>query len=42
MATVYMRYHYVIDVIGGITCFILTIWSGLRIDAWWRRKKVIA
>ena len=40
IATVYMRYHYVIDVLAGVACFFFTIWSGRRIDAWWRKKTI--
>ncbi len=36
ISTVYMRYHYVIDVFAGILFFLFTIWSGKRIDRWWR------
>lgn len=36
ISTVYMRYHYVIDVVAGILFFFFTIWSGKRIDRWWR------
>ncbi|MCX6136704.1 MAG: phosphatase PAP2 family protein [Ignavibacteriales bacterium] len=39
-ATIYMRYHYVVDDIGGMCVFVFAIWSGLRIDAWWRKKSI--
>ncbi|MFA5834688.1 MAG: phosphatase PAP2 family protein [Bacteroidota bacterium] len=35
ISTVYMRYHYVIDVLTGIFFFIFTIWSGKKITRWW-------
>ncbi|MCL6098793.1 MAG: phosphatase PAP2 family protein [Bacteroidetes bacterium] len=35
-ATVYLRYHYVIDLIGGILFMIFTLWSGKYIYGWWR------
>ncbi|MDP1676388.1 MAG: phosphatase PAP2 family protein [Bacteroidota bacterium] len=35
ISTIYMRYHYVTDVIVGIVFFFFTIWSGKRINAWW-------
>ena len=35
VATVYLRYHYVIDVIAGVVFFLATIWSGKKIDFWW-------
>ena len=34
-ATVYLRYHYVTDVLGGIVFMLLTIWSGKYIYSWW-------
>jgi membrane-associated phospholipid phosphatase len=36
-ATVYLRYHYVVDVAAGVIFFAFTIWSGKKIDAWWNR-----
>jgi membrane-associated phospholipid phosphatase len=38
IATVYLRYHYVVDVIGGVIFFLFTIWSGTRIERWWKRQ----
>jgi membrane-associated phospholipid phosphatase len=35
VSTVYLRYHYVVDVIAGVCFFLFTIWSGKKIDAWW-------
>jgi membrane-associated phospholipid phosphatase len=35
ISTVYLRYHYVIDLIGGFIFFLLTLWSGHRIQAGW-------
>jgi membrane-associated phospholipid phosphatase len=42
ISTVYMRYHYVVDVAAGILFFFFTIWSGKMIDRWWNKgiKKV--
>jgi membrane-associated phospholipid phosphatase len=37
VSTVYLRYHYVVDVAAGVVFFVFTIWSGKRIDAWWNR-----
>ena len=37
-ATVYLRYHYVIDLLGGIAFMIFTIWSGSYIFNWWQKK----
>jgi membrane-associated phospholipid phosphatase len=39
ISTVYLRYHYVIDVIAGVAFFFFTIWSGKKIDSWWRKVK---
>ncbi len=38
IATIYLRYHYLIDVIAGIVFFFFTIWSGKRLDRWWNRR----
>lgn len=37
VATVYLRYHYVIDLIAGGAMAWFTIWSGDKIEPWWRR-----
>jgi len=37
-ATVYLWYHYVIDLIGGLVFMIFSLWSGKYIFNWWRRK----
>ena len=37
-ATVYLWYHYVIDLIGGIIFMIFSVWSGKYIFNWWQRK----
>jgi membrane-associated phospholipid phosphatase len=41
LATVYLRYHYVIDLIGGALFAIFTLQLGRVIDNWWtsRRKR---
>jgi len=38
LSTVYLWYHYVIDLIGGLLFMIFTLWSGRHIFNWWRRK----
>lgn len=38
IATVYLRYHYVIDIIGGIVFMILTMFIGKRLYNWWQQK----
>lgn len=35
ISTIYMRYHYVVDVVAGMIFFIFTIWSGKMLDKWW-------
>jgi membrane-associated phospholipid phosphatase len=37
VGTVYLRYHYVIDLIGGAAFFFLTIWTGNKMESWWKR-----
>lgn len=37
-ATVYLWYHYVIDLIGGLVFMIFSMWSGKIIFNWWRKK----
>jgi membrane-associated phospholipid phosphatase len=37
-STVYLWYHYVIDLVGGLLFMIFTLWSGRYIFNWWRRK----
>ena len=38
IATVYLRYHYVIDLIGGLLFMLFAVWTGKYIFNWWRRK----
>ena len=35
IATVYLRYHYVIDLVGGALFAILTMQLGLLLETWW-------
>jgi membrane-associated phospholipid phosphatase len=37
-STVYLWYHYVIDLIGGLVFMMFAVWSGKYIFNWWRRK----
>jgi membrane-associated phospholipid phosphatase len=37
-ATVYLQYHYVIDLVGGMAFMIFSLWSGKYVFNWWRRK----
>ena len=36
-ATVYLWYHYVIDLIGGLIFMIFAMWTGKYIFNWWRK-----
>jgi len=38
-STVYLWYHYVIDLIGGVIFMLFTIWSGIRIYNWWENYR---
>jgi membrane-associated phospholipid phosphatase len=37
IGTVYLRYHYVIDLIAGAAVAWITLWTGDRLEAWWSR-----
>ncbi len=37
-ATVYLRYHYVIDLIAGFLFMVFTLWSGFYLYNWWMEK----
>lgn len=37
-STVYLWYHYVIDLIGGLLFMIFSMWSGKKFFNWWRSK----
>ena len=41
ISTVYLRYHYVIDVIAGTVFFVVTIVTGHHIEEWWNRLRKI-
>lgn len=38
IATIYLRYHYMIDVVAGVAFFFLTVWSGKHLDRWWNER----
>lgn len=40
IATVYLRYHYVIDLVGGFAFMVLTMWSAKFIFNYWQRFTV--
>jgi membrane-associated phospholipid phosphatase len=35
ISTIYLRYHYVIDIIGGIIFVLPTLWLAPKIIRWW-------
>ncbi|MCH8325403.1 MAG: bifunctional demethylmenaquinone methyltransferase/2-methoxy-6-polyprenyl-1,4-benzoquinol methylase UbiE [Bacteroidetes bacterium] len=37
-STVYLWYHYVIDLFGGLIFMLFALWSGKYLFNWWRRK----
>ena len=41
VSTIYLRYHYVVDLLGGAIFFLFTIWSGKKIQALWKRLTVV-
>ena len=40
ISTVYLRYHYVIDVLGGIVFMWLTLWSAPKLFHWWEDRRI--
>ena len=40
VATVYLRYHYVVDLAAGALLAWFTLWSGDKLEVWWRRVSV--
>lgn len=41
LGTVYLRYHYAVDVLAGGLFFLFTIWSGRHLEAWWNEKRYV-
>jgi len=37
-STVYLWYHYVIDLIGGLVFMVIAVWSAKYIFNWWRKQ----
>ena len=35
ISTVYLRYHYVIDVAGGVVFMLFTVWTAPKVVSWW-------
>jgi membrane-associated phospholipid phosphatase len=38
MGTVYLRYHYFVDLVAGALFAWATFWTGKRIEAWWKKS----
>ena len=38
ISTVYLRYHYVIDIAGGVFFMLFTVWTAPKLFDWWRMK----
>jgi membrane-associated phospholipid phosphatase len=38
LSTIYLRYHYVIDLVSGTLFFFFAIWSGKIIQSWWEQQ----
>jgi membrane-associated phospholipid phosphatase len=36
LATMYLRYHYVVDLVAGALLAWFTMWSGDKLEVWWR------
>ena len=36
LATVYLRYHYVVDLVAGALLAWFTLWTGDKLEVWWR------
>ncbi|MCK9424716.1 MAG: phosphatase PAP2 family protein [Ignavibacteriaceae bacterium] len=36
-STVYLRYHYVVDLLGGFLCMLFSLWSGKKLFNWWQK-----
>jgi len=39
ISAVYLRYHYVVDVIGGILFTWLTLWLAPKVIRWWEKRR---
>lgn len=35
--TVYLRHHWVVDILAGLVLTVATFWAGPRVEAWWER-----
>lgn len=41
LGTVYLRYHYAVDVLAGGLFFLFTIWSGHHLERWWNERRYV-
>lgn len=39
IGTVYLRYHYVVDLLAGAAFYGLCMWTAPRVFSWWERKR---
>ena len=39
LSTVYLRHHYVIDLIAGLVLAIVAFWIGPKVEDWWNGLK---
>ena len=39
ISTVYLRYHYLIDVVGGVVFMLFAVWSAPILFRWWEQKR---
>ncbi|MGE5176736.1 MAG: phosphatase PAP2 family protein [Hyphomicrobiales bacterium] len=37
LGTVYLRHHWVVDILAGLVLTVLTFWAGPRVETWWER-----
>ena len=39
ISTIYLRHHYVIDLIAGLILAVVVFWLGPKLEDWWNRMK---
>lgn len=42
ISTIYLRYHYVVDVVAGVLFAVMTLWSSPRLFTWWEEIRTRA
>ena len=42
IATVYLRYHYVVDLFGGVVTMMIAVWLAPKLIAWWDMNRECA